>query len=216
MTTRVFRLRLIIIALVVLYGVFQLWKEVLEDRLIPKRWGVVEEDSIYRSGQLHQALVRSMLEDNGIDVIINMNRPAPDKIDHATEDSVADELGIEKYRFSMNGDGTGDAEQYVQALNRLHLSVLDGQRVLVHCTAGSQRTGAVIGLYRVLFQSRAADATVREMASYALDPVDDEDLLDFMNNNMKYMTRRLVELGALTEVPEPLPRFRGGDQFEES
>jgi len=200
------RWRWAIVAVFLLYGLVLLWKEVLEDRLIPKRWAAVEENSIYRSGQLHPAQVRSMLADNQIDVIVNMNRWEPDE-DQITEERVAGELGIENYRFPMNGDGTGDAENYVQAINRLHLAVANGQRVLVHCTAGSQRTGAVIGLYRALLQGRPAAEIVEEMASYDLDPIEDEDLLQFLDNNMKYITRRLVELEVLPEVPEPLPRL---------
>ncbi len=37
-------------------GSIWLWEDVLEDRLIPKRWGVVEAGVIYRSGQLSPAL----------------------------------------------------------------------------------------------------------------------------------------------------------------
>ena len=37
------------------------WEEVLEDRLIPKRFGVVVPGSIYRSGQLSPTLVQKTL-----------------------------------------------------------------------------------------------------------------------------------------------------------
>jgi protein tyrosine/serine phosphatase len=184
-----------------------LWKEVLEDRLVPKRWGVVEEGSIYRSGQLHPALVKSTLADNGIDLIVNMNYWRLDKPEQATEEAVADELGIEKQRYPMLGDGTGDPEQYVQALVRLEQAVRDGERVLVHCTAGSQRTGAVIALYRTLLQGRPTDEVLAEMESYDFDRAKDTRLLRFLDNNMQFISRRLVELEVLPELPDPLPRF---------
>lgn len=179
----------------------------LEDRLVPKRWGVVEEGSIYRSGQLHPALVKSTLADNDIDLIVNMNRWRLDKPEQAAEEAVADELAIEKQRYPMLGDGTGDPEQYVLALVRLEQAVDDGERVLVHCTAGSQRTGAVIALYRTLLQGRPTIEAVEEMESYDFDRVKDARLLQFLDNNMKFISRRLNELEVLPEVPDPLPRF---------
>lgn len=200
-------MRRLLIALAIIIALGLLWKEVLEDRLIPKRWGVVEEGSIYRSGQLHPALVESTLADNGIDVIVNMNRWRLDKPEQAAEEAIAEALGIEKQRYPMLGDGTGDPEQYVLALARVKQAVEAGQRVLVHCTAGSQRTGAVIALYRVLLQGRSTAEVIAEMERYDFDRVKDEDLLRFMDNNMRYLTRRLVELEVLPELPDPLPRF---------
>ena len=196
-----------LLLLLVLWGLFEVWKEFLEDRLIPKRWGAVEEGSLYRSGQLHRDLIAEVLEEHGIDVIVNMNRPALHKPDHAAEVEIAEALGIEKYRYPMGGDGEGDPENYVLALDQVQRSLAQDQRVLVHCTAGSQRTGAMISLYRVLFQGWSTADAVEEMASYDFDPIDDVALLRFLDNNMKFITRRLVELGALETVPDPLPEF---------
>ncbi len=200
----------VLLVLLVLWGLFEIWKAFIEDRLIPKRWDAVEAGSLYRSGQLHRDLIERVLVDNGIDVIVNMNRPAMDKPDHAAEVAVAEALGIESYRFPMLGDGEGDPENYVLALDQVRRSLEQEQRVLVHCTAGSQRTGATIGLYRVLFQGWSTEDAVSEMAKYDFDPIDDLDLLRFLDNNMKFLTRRLVEVGALEAVPDPLPRFFPG------
>ena len=41
----------------VIGGGIWVWEEVLEDRLIPKRFGVVVPGSIYRSGQLSPTLI---------------------------------------------------------------------------------------------------------------------------------------------------------------
>lgn len=199
----------VLLVLLALWGAFLFWKEVLEDRLIPKRWGLVEE-GLYRSGQLHRDLIQEMLEEHGIDVIVNMNRPAPHKPDHAAEVAFAEALGIEKYRFPMRGNGEGDPENYALALDQVRRSLDRKQQVLVHCAAGSQRTGAMIGLYRVLFQGWSTAEAIEEMASYDLDPVDDLPLLKFLDNNMTLITRRLVELGALEAVPDPLPEFVPG------
>ena len=107
----------------------------------------------------------------------------------------------------MLGDGTGDPENYVMALARVVQAVSDQQRVLVHCTAGAQRTGAVIGLYRTLLQGRTTGETLDEMEGYGFDREEDEAMLRFLDNNMRFVTRRLVELEVLSAVPDPLPKF---------
>jgi len=196
-----------LIGLGLIVAAMMLWTELLEDRLIPKRWGVVEEASIFRSGQLHPALVKSTLEENQIDVIVNLNQWRPEKSAHVAERQAAKELQIQSERYPMLGDGTGDPENYVMALARVVQGVSDQQRILVHCTAGAQRTGAVIGLYRTLLQGRSTEETLDEMEGYGFDREKDEALLRFLDNNMKFVTRRLVELEVLSAVPDPLPKF---------
>ncbi|MEJ2088841.1 MAG: tyrosine-protein phosphatase, partial [Gammaproteobacteria bacterium] len=98
------------------------------------------------------------------------------------------------------------------AVARVHRAVEDGERVLVHCSAGTQRTGAVIALYRLFVQGWTPDAAMAEMEQYGLDPVDDEILFRFLDNNMTFLGRRLKELGVVATLPAPLPRFRASDR----
>lgn len=184
-----------------------LWHFVFKYRLLPKRWGVVEEGMIYRSGQLHRALVHRVLRDNGIDVIVNMNRKHLHKPDHAAEIAAADALGIEKHWFTMNGDGTGDPENYALAVHQLSTSRQAGKTVLVHCTAGAQRTGAVVALYRTLLLGWSAEQAVAEMSRYRFDPEGDIVLLEFIDEHLPAIATQLQTLGTLEEVPDPLPRF---------
>lgn len=185
-----------------------IWEEVLEDRIVPKRWGAVEDGSIYRSGQLHPALVERTLASNNIDVIINMNQWRLDKPAQAAEEAAADALGLEKARYPMMGNGTGDPEMYAQAVEHLKRSADEGQRVLVHCTAGAQRTGAVIALYRLLLQGWSMEDVLEEMETYDFDRSDDTILLDFLDTHIAFITERLVALDVIPNAPDPLPRFR--------
>ncbi len=133
-----------------------LWEDVLEDRLVPKRWGVVEEGRVFRSGQLHPALVRRTLERHGIDLVISLidlTRADDDdrKADEA-ERIACEELEIERRVFPLQGDGTGAIENYARAIASMAECLEDDRRVLVHCAAGSQRTGGVVTGFRVLVQ----------------------------------------------------------------
>ena len=199
--------KLIAIALAMVLSVVLIWEEVLEDRVVPKRWGIVEEESIYRSGQLHEALVERTLKNNEIDVVINMNKWRLDKPAQAAEETAVEVLGIESARYPMGGDGTGDPAHYVLAVEHLHRSSEAGQRVLVHCTAGSQRTGAVIALYRTLIQGWSVDEVLDEMEIYDFDRKDDTILLDFLDTHIDDIATQLAARGVLEAVPDPLPKF---------
>lgn len=188
---------------------FLLWKEVIEDRLIPKRWGVVEQDTFYRSGQLHYSLVREVLEDEKIDVIVNLTRENSSDPDKNAENAAVAELGIDMHRFPLKGDGTGDPEMYVKALIEVNSALEREQRVLVHCAAGSQRTGVLVAYYRLLLQGRYEEEVLQEMVSFGLDPKKDAALIQFANDNISHVANRLVEEGVLMSLPTEMPSIPG-------
>jgi protein tyrosine/serine phosphatase len=187
-------------------GAVWLWEEVLEDRIIPKRWGVVEEGLVYRSGQLHPALVAETLRDRGIDVIVDLNQQEHDNAAQRAEEDAAAALGIERSLYPLIGDGTGDIEQYAQALLRLNEARRSNQQVLVHCSAGTYRTGGVVAMQRVLVEGWSTDRARDEMMQYNWKPAD-STLPRYLNEHMAALAARLVELGVIEHVPEPLPHF---------
>lgn len=184
------------------------WKEHIEDRIIPKRWGVVEEGSIYRSGQLHPALVERVLVDHNIGVIVDLNGKRAGKVEHETEDNVAEQLGIDKNRYPLNGNGTGDIEQYALAIAAIAAAVESQKPVLVHCSAGSQRTGGVLAMYRVLVQQSPVGTVLDEMESYNWDPHKDQVLAAYLDQNIETLAKRLVILSVIEEVPSEFPKFQ--------
>ena len=183
------------------------WKEHLEDRLIPKRWGVVEAGSIYRSGQLHPALIERVLIEHDIGVIVDLNGKRIGKVEHETEDEVAMNLGIDKKRYPLNGNGTGNIEQYAQAIAAINKAVKEKQPVLVHCSAGSQRTGGVIAMYRLLVQKQSVLPILEEMEQYDWDSEDDQVLSIYLDKNIAILAERLVSLSVIEAVPSHLPSF---------
>lgn len=59
-------------------------------------------------------------------------------------------------------------EQIADALSAIRAH--KGQGVLVHCTHGQDRTGLIIGLYRVLDEGWAADVAYNEMLALGFHP----------------------------------------------
>ena len=88
-------------------GAIWIWEEVLEDRLIAKRFGVVVPGSIYRSGQLSQWMVHKTLAEHDIDLVVHLGVHDPENKAHAAEAEAVEALGIERRLFPLRGDGEG-------------------------------------------------------------------------------------------------------------
>ena len=195
------------LTLLLIVGSVWLWEEVLEDRFIPKRFGVVEPGQIYRSGRLHRSLLEKTLRQYNIARIVDLTGGVPKDQDQQAEVHAAQALGIERVELYLEGDGTGDIRRYAEAIVFIHDAVRQNKPVLVHCSAGAQRTGGVIAAYRLLVQKKRPSEVHDEMAKYRWNPNKDHEVLQYLNNNMSSLATILVAQGVLDRVPEPLPQL---------
>src|SRR6185295_17352182 len=76
------------------------------------------------------------------------------------EQHTAESLGITRFRFELSGDSTGNPNNYLQALRLM--TDPSRQPVLVHCGAGTERTGCAVILYRHIVQGVPLADAVRE------------------------------------------------------
>ncbi|MEX0703933.1 MAG: dual specificity protein phosphatase family protein [Planctomycetales bacterium] len=182
-----------------------LWSEVLKYRFIVKRWGVVEPGLIYRSGQISKWLIEDTLERHDIAVVIDLNGIEAGDVHQPVEIETVARLGLEHHRFPLAGNGTGDVRMYAEAIRVIHESSRAGRPVLVHCSAGTQRTGGVIACYRMLVQKQPPGEAYAELRRYEWDPQRDRTLLEYVNAHMEELARLLVANGVLAEAPDPLP-----------
>jgi protein-tyrosine phosphatase len=165
----------------------------------------VQEGRIYRSGQLHPALIERMLREHNISVIVDLTNDRHPEPFQVAEAETAKSLGIEHRHYPLKGDGTGNIRQYAAAIARIHQASLSNQPVLVHCAAGSQRTGGVIASYRLFVEHAPTADVLKEMEQYDWDPVKDRVLLDYLNKHMKELADLLVKEGVIDAPPDPLP-----------
>ena len=107
----------------------------------PKRWGTVIPEKVFRSGQLSESIVESMLAMNQIQVILDLNGKDIYDPEQCEELVAAEKLGIEVHRFQLCGDGTGDLDRYANAVALVDQTAKENKRLLVHCSAGTKRTG---------------------------------------------------------------------------
>jgi protein tyrosine/serine phosphatase len=179
----------------------------LRDRFIPKRWGVVEEGRIYRSGQLSRHLVRETLEAHRIQTVVDLTWDDPSERNHIAELAAIAELGIERKLCPLQPDGTGDVHIYAQAVAEVARAVRQGKPVLVHCAAGTQRTGGVVAFYRLLVEGKSPEFTFAELRKYNYDPRHSPKLLKYVNEHIADVADDLVRDGIIERIPDPLPRL---------
>lgn len=200
-------LRAVIVVAVIALGIW-IW-DANKYRIFPKRFGVVEQGSIYRSGQIHPDLVEKTLRKHGIQVVVSLMGVDPNDINQKAEQAAVEKLGLEFKRFPLLGDGTGDLENYVKAIEAMVAAKKANEPVLVHCAAGAQRTGGIVAFYRLLVEGREPDAVYRELRRYDWRDKPGHPLLPYLNENMQAMAERLLELGIIEKIPDPLPQLTG-------
>lgn len=202
-----FRWRTLLVALAVVVAGSCWWRCDLRHRLIAKRWGVVEPHAIFRSGQISRHLVQPMLEQNQVQVVIDLTDEDLADADQQAEQAAIHTLGISYHRIPLIGDGTGDIRNYARALETLVQARDSGRRVLVHCSAGSQRTGGVIAAYRLLFQQADRNAVLEELRLYDWQPERDAVLLDYLDAHWRELAELLVARKLLARLPAELPHL---------
>lgn len=189
-------------------GAYAWWREGGKRRFFPRNWGVVHEGWLFRSGQIHPRIVEQVLREHRIDVVIDLADDRPGRPSDAAERRAVEALGIRKVDLpGLNGHGVGRLRSYSGALTEMVRAREAGERVLVHCAAGSERTGGAIALYRMLFEGWSGEEAYAEYLSYRSTPPEEDVLAEYLNPRMGRLVKQLLKSGALKERPAELPRF---------
>jgi protein tyrosine/serine phosphatase len=117
--------------------------------------------NLYRSGQPSEAGFRRLVRQYHIRTVINLRRTGNDE-------PIAIGLPLHLQRFSIDA-GLVEQERgnVVAALRAMRAGMREGP-TLVHCQHGSDRTGLIIALYRILYENKSKPEAVREMRQKAL------------------------------------------------
>lgn len=115
--------------------------------------------SIYRSGLPDARFIRHVRRKHGITHVVSLNGPRPFQF-------VARKVGINLtvYNWSNNYPPPDSELERVLALAD------GGEPVLVHCSAGADRTGFVAAAYRITKQGWNAEDAINEMRKYWHEP----------------------------------------------
>ena len=191
----------------VIVGGIVCWHSGLKYRFMPKRFGVVEPGRIYRSGQISKWQIGGVLDRHEIRGIVDLNGRDPGDEHQQAEIEAARRRGISVKRFGLDGRGIGDLRCYADVLQEMDRAERKKLPLLVHCHAGSSRTGAAVAFYRLLIQKWSGKDALQEMRSYGWRPHETRRLIRFMNANMKPLAKLLVQRGVLKAIPERIPHL---------
>lgn len=123
-----------------------------------KRFDVVAEGELYRSGILRDWQLRDAIETYGFKTVFSLTFT-----DHVKHQRICREMGVKRYFSYLPGDGVGPEDPYLRFLQIAADPA--NHPILVHCSAGVQRTGGAVALYRTAIQGWDFDAAIQEMVA---------------------------------------------------
>lgn len=121
--------------------------------------------NVYRSGRPDGRFVEYLKERHGLEHIISLTG-------ESAAHQVARDLGLKVSIYHWSTDFLPKSEEFEQVQNILK----SGEKVLIHCAGGSDRTGYSIATYRVRNQQWTLKDAVAEMRLYWHDSEDDPGL----------------------------------------
>ena len=160
-------LRWIIVAAVVAAAAGAGWKWRAHYRL---RFACVEEGVLYRSAQPNRRQLGRIVDAGRIRTIVNLRQPrslAKDPRADA-EKALAAERGIDFVNIPYAHD-----KSQAQIAEFLAIVADPARRpVLVHCSAGKERSGVLVAAYRMKVQGWSPERAMEEMTLFSYDPAE--------------------------------------------
>jgi protein tyrosine/serine phosphatase len=163
----------VVLAVVAVVAAVGLYAAAVRENLAPKNFGVVDEGRVYRSGQLTPSAMRMVHDKYHLKTVIDLGSywhggAVANPRGEQRNQEVADALHMTRYVLPLEGDGTGNLNQYILAL-RLMTDPAN-QPVLVHCGAGSERTGVAMALYENAAHDRPLEEGLKDTTHFRHDP----------------------------------------------
>ncbi len=141
--------------------------------------------TIFRSEQPDQNLVQS-LKAQKIDVIINLRSRNQDL-------KKLSNLGFELVHIPIHTWAI-DREDLLKVMQQIQHAEQNQQKVLLHCYHGSDRTGASVAMYRIIFQNWSTADALAEMkyGGYGFHPIWQNIEPLFRPENIRWIQQQIL------------------------
>jgi len=146
--------------------------------IFPKRFFEVVPGRIYRSGYLEQGPLRRVIDQHGLKTVLALLNDEPEDPDQQRENRILAEKGVKLIRIGMPGNGLADFDLLDQAATML--ADASTHPVLVHCSAGVNRTGAVVAAWRMKYCGWDPDRAIDEAQRCGWSPWKNPELRDHL------------------------------------
>jgi len=159
----------------------------------PTQWGTLinQADNFYqishdvfRSEQPNTEMV-SALKAHDIDVVINLRSHDQDSQNLNAQNFKLVHIPIHTWAI--------DREDLLAVMRQIQLAKAQQQKVLIHCYHGSDRTGASIAMYRIVFEHWSIEDALQEMkyGGYGFHPIWQNIENLFTPENVKWIQEQL-------------------------
>ncbi|MCX5469875.1 dual specificity protein phosphatase family protein [Acinetobacter nematophilus] len=166
----------------------------LPDHQRPQQWGTVMNkhynfyrisDTVFRSEQPSTEIIPA-LEEHNITVVINLRSRDRDK-------TVLAQHGFELVHVPINTWAI-DRDDLLQVMKTIQIAQRNHKKVLIHCYHGSDRTGASVAMYRIIFENWSVDDALKEMkhGGYGFHPIWINIEKIFTPENIKWIREQLT------------------------
>ena len=119
----------------------------------------VVRGELYRSAQMGPARLADRVQEYGIKSILNLRGSDPGRW-YQQEVQTADRLGVRHYDYRLSAT----KEVSLSQMNEIVRLLRDAPKpLLIHCKAGSDRTGLVAALYRLTIAGETPETAGREL-----------------------------------------------------
>ena len=143
----------------------------LEQR--PEKWGALIQqqnnfyqisNTVYRSEQPSTEMIQQLKQQN-IDIVINLRSRNSDQ-------ALLEHLNFQLAHVPINTWAI-DRNDLLKVMRIIQKAQQNDQKVLVHCYHGSDRTGASIAMYRIIFENWSTADALNEMkhGGYGFHPI---------------------------------------------
>jgi protein tyrosine/serine phosphatase len=128
---------------------------------LPLNFHIVDADRFYRSAQPTADSLKTVAEVYNIRTVINLRGTNEDEPWYASESRICGELGVRLIDHAMSARSLPSGE----LLGHIEESLRSAEYpVLLHCESGSDRSGAVSAIYRMLVLGQDRTTAARELS----------------------------------------------------
>ena len=130
-------------------------------QLLAGNYHEVIPNVLYRSAQPTAAMIKRAVKEDGIKTIINLRGSNPARDWYREEVRAAEEAGIQHINFRMSAKRQLTQQQVTELVNIMR----DAPKpILIHCQAGSDRSGLAASLYLALIAKTPTDEAERALS----------------------------------------------------
>lgn len=122
----------------------------------------VDPGRFYRSAQLTDDELRTVVAKYHIKTVINLRGPQPEEEWYQNEEKVVDEMGIHLIDIGFNSQTVPRRAALIQYLTTLKNAP---RPILVHCRAGSDRTGEASAIYAIEYMNQSREKALEQLSS---------------------------------------------------